>query len=113
MTDRYARRPAAFDPPRSLRENAGRFVAPGRCVAQEPAQSFLSLSKGIPVARRVREATGPFYVDGQEMRSWDTGIPQNSMHLMLNTWFPNWLDGRRPKKTTYTYVDSVGYTAQP
>lgn len=54
-----------------------------------------------------------FYVDGQEMRSWDTGIPQTSMHLMLNTWFPNWLDGRRPKKTTYTYVDSIGYTAQP
>jgi hypothetical protein len=35
------------------------------------------------------------------------------MHLMLNTWFPTWLDGRRPKKTAYTYVDSIGYVAQP
>jgi len=54
-----------------------------------------------------------FYVDGQKMKAWNTGIPRTSMHLMLNTWFPTWLDGRRPKKTAYTYVDSISYTAQP
>ncbi len=32
---------------------------------------------------------------------------------MLNTWFPSWLDGRRPKKTAHTYVDSINYTVQP
>ena len=59
------------------------------------------------------EASVAFYADGTEMVRWDTGLPQTSMHLMVNTWFPRWLDGRRPKKTVYTLVDSVGYTAQP
>jgi beta-glucanase (GH16 family) len=54
-----------------------------------------------------------FYVDGIEMRSWDTGLPQTSMHLMVNSWFPRWLEGRRPKKTAYTYVDWIGYQAPP
>ncbi len=54
-----------------------------------------------------------FFVDGKEMRSWNTGIPQTSMHLMVNSWFPNWLEGKRPKKTTHTYVDSMGYVSQP
>jgi beta-glucanase (GH16 family) len=52
-------------------------------------------------------ASVTFYVDGVNMSSWDTGVPQTSMHLMLNSWFPSWLGGKRPKKTTYTYVDST------
>jgi endo-1,3-1,4-beta-glycanase ExoK len=59
------------------------------------------------------QASVTFYADGIEMRSWDTGIPQTSMHLMVNSWFPKWLDGRRPKKTAFTYVDWVGYESQP
>jgi endo-1,3-1,4-beta-glycanase ExoK len=54
-----------------------------------------------------------FIVDGVEMRTWDTGIPQTTMHLMVNSWFPSWLEGRRPKKTAYTYVDRISYTPQP
>jgi endo-1,3-1,4-beta-glycanase ExoK len=54
-----------------------------------------------------------FYVDGIKMRTWDTGIPQTSMHLMVNSWFPTWLEGRRPKKTAYTYVDWISYEAPP
>jgi beta-glucanase (GH16 family) len=54
-----------------------------------------------------------FYVIGIEMRSWDAGIPQTSMHLMVNSWFPRWLEGRRPKKTAFTYVDFIGYQAPP
>ena len=54
-----------------------------------------------------------FYVIGIEMRSWDAGIPQTSMHLMVNSWFPGWLEGRRPKKTAFTYVDWIGYQAPP
>lgn len=54
-----------------------------------------------------------FYVDGVEMRTWDTGIPQTSMHLMVNSWFPSWLEGKRPKKNAYTYVDWISYEAQP
>lgn len=30
-------------------------------------------------------ASVTFYVDGQEMRTWNTGIPRASMYLMLNT----------------------------
>ena len=54
-----------------------------------------------------------FYVIGIEMRSWDAGIPQTSMHLMVNSWFPRRLEGRRPKKTAFTYVDFIGYQAPP
>ena len=54
-----------------------------------------------------------FYVDGQPMKTWNDGIPQTSMHLMLNSWFPVWLDGRKPKKTTYTYVDHIDFVARP
>lgn len=54
-----------------------------------------------------------FYVDDQPMKTWNDGIPQTSMHLMLNSWFPVWLDGRRPKKTTYTYVDRIDFVARP
>ena len=45
-----------------------------------------------------------FYADGQYIEYWDTGVPQTSMHLMLNSWFPVWLDGRRPKKNTYDFA---------
>jgi endo-1,3-1,4-beta-glycanase ExoK len=47
------------------------------------------------------------------MHYWDTDVPQTSMHLMLNSYFPRWLDGRRPKKTAYTYVDWIDFVAQP
>ena len=52
-----------------------------------------------------------FFVDGLEMRSWDAGVPQTSMHLMVNSWFPAWLEGRKPKKTAYTYVDWMDYSS--
>ena len=35
------------------------------------------------------------------------------MHLMVNSWFPTWLEGKRPKKTAYTYVDWISYEPQP
>ncbi len=53
-----------------------------------------------------------FYVDGQAMKTWSGGVPTTSMHLMVNTWFPSWLEGRKQKKTVYTYVDSIQYTQQ-
>ncbi|HEX2740842.1 MAG TPA: glycoside hydrolase family 16 protein [Rubrobacter sp.] len=59
------------------------------------------------------QASVTFYVDGSKMSSWNTGIPQTSMHLMLNSWFPNWLESRKPKKTTYTYVDRISFSVQP
>lgn len=50
-----------------------------------------------------------FYADGQLMKTWTDDLPRTSMHLMLNTWFPTWLEGRRPKKTVHTYVDWIRY----
>jgi hypothetical protein len=35
------------------------------------------------------------------------------MHLMVNSWFPAWLEGRKPKKTAYTYVDRMDYSSLP
>ena len=52
-----------------------------------------------------------FYVDGRPMRTWDTGVPQTSMHLMVNTWYPTWLSGRKPKKTVYTQVDWIRFVS--
>jgi licheninase len=54
-----------------------------------------------------------FYVDGQPTRTWSDGIPQTSMHLMLNTWFPSWLEVRKLKKTAHTYVNWIGYATRP
>lgn len=34
------------------------------------------------------------------------------MHLMLNSWFPTWLNAKRLKKTTYTYVDRIDFAAR-
>lgn len=53
-----------------------------------------------------------FYVDGRPMKTWNDGIPQTSMHLMLNSWFPTWLNAKRPKKTTYTYVDRIDFATR-
>jgi beta-glucanase (GH16 family) len=53
-----------------------------------------------------------FYADGKAMKRWDSGIPQTSMHLMVNTWFPTWLHPKRPNKTVYTLVDYLGYQQQ-
>jgi beta-glucanase (GH16 family) len=53
-----------------------------------------------------------FYVDGRLMKEWTDGIPQTSMHLMVNAWFPSWLGGKKPRKDAYLYVDSIGYTQQ-
>ena len=54
-----------------------------------------------------------FVVDGVAMRAWETGIPQTSMHLMVNSWFPAWLEGKRPKKTAYSYVNWIEYQPLP
>lgn len=53
-----------------------------------------------------------FYADGRAMKRWDSGLPQTSMHLMVNTWYPTWLNPKRPNKTVYTLVDHIGYQQQ-
>lgn len=53
-----------------------------------------------------------FYADGRPIKTWNDGIPQTSMHLMVNSWFPTWLNGKRSKKTAYTSIDHIGFVAQ-
>ena len=57
------------------------------------------------------KASVVFYADGRPRKSWDTGIPNTPMHLMVNSWFPTWLEGRKPKKTVYTQIDRIRYDA--
>ena len=53
-----------------------------------------------------------FYVDGQPMKTWTDGLPQNSMRIYVNAWFPTWLDGKKPRSDKFLYVDSIGYAQQ-
>ena len=53
-----------------------------------------------------------FYADGVLMKEWTDGLPQTSMHLYVNAWFPTWLEGRKPNKDKYVLVDSVQHLQQ-
>lgn len=50
-----------------------------------------------------------FYVDGEPMQEYKGGLPEESMKLYVNTWFPTWLDGEEPDSDRYTYVDWIEY----
>ncbi|QIN82182.1 family 16 glycosylhydrolase [Rubrobacter tropicus] len=51
-----------------------------------------------------------FYVDGKLMKTFNTGLPQNTMYLYTNTWFPTWLDGKKPRRDSYVLVDWIRHT---
>lgn len=53
-----------------------------------------------------------FYADGQLMKEWTDGLPQNSMRLYVNAWFPTWLQGREPRTDKFVYVDSIRHVQQ-
>ncbi len=48
-----------------------------------------------------------FYVDGALLHSFDKGLPEESMKLYVNSWFPTWLSGKKPATDSYTYVDWI------
>jgi beta-glucanase (GH16 family) len=50
-----------------------------------------------------------FYVDGELMAVYTDGLPNDSMKLLVNTWFPSWLPGTAPTATRYTRVDWIDY----
>jgi hypothetical protein len=50
-----------------------------------------------------------FYTDGELLQRFEDGLPQNTMHLMINAWFPRWLKGRQPRHDARLYVDYVSY----
>lgn len=51
-----------------------------------------------------------FYVDGRPRKTWNDGLPSNSMHLMVNAWFPSWLSGRKPRTDKLLLVDQIEHT---
>ncbi len=50
-----------------------------------------------------------FYVDGNLLQTFDSGLPDEPMYLMLNAWFPTWLDGEKPQEESTVLVDWIKY----
>ena len=50
-----------------------------------------------------------FYVDGNLQQTWTDGVPDASMKLLVNTWFPSWLEGLPPLTNRFTRVDWISY----
>jgi hypothetical protein len=43
------------------------------------------------------------------MQTWTQGLPNDSMKLLVNTWFPSWLEGLLPLTNSFTRVDWISY----
>ncbi len=50
-----------------------------------------------------------FYVEGELLQSFGSGLPEEPMHLMLNAWFPDWLEAEKPLENTTLLVDWIKY----
>lgn len=50
-----------------------------------------------------------FYVDGQWQQTWVSGYSHEPMRLMLNLWYPQWLEGVAPLKTEKLYLEWIRY----
>lgn len=53
-----------------------------------------------------------FYADGVLMKEWNDGLPQSSMRIYANAWYPNWLDGRKPNRDKFVLIDSIQHLQQ-
>ncbi len=50
-----------------------------------------------------------FFVDNQLMESYSSGLPTESMKLLINTWYPSWLSGASPSDDVFTCIDWIQY----
>jgi hypothetical protein len=50
-----------------------------------------------------------FYVDDALISGWTDGFPKGKMRLMINSWYPDWLDGIAVKEDQNLLVDWVRY----
>lgn len=48
-----------------------------------------------------------FSVDGRLLHTFEDGLPGDSMKLMVNAWYPDWLPGKKPGQDAHTYVDRI------
>ena len=51
-----------------------------------------------------------FYVDGKLMKLWTHSLPRDQMRLIANTWYPNWLGGKKPGTSRFTRIDWIRYS---
>ncbi len=50
-----------------------------------------------------------FYVDGELIINFDDWLTDTPMKLMINSWFPVWLEGIKPENDAVTLVDWIKY----
>ncbi len=48
-----------------------------------------------------------FYVDGEPMKEYKGGLPEERMKLYINIWFPTWLSGEEPPSDRHAYVEWI------
>ena len=50
-----------------------------------------------------------FFINDELIKSWKDGYSKEPMRLMINSWFPRWLDGEKHKNDTFLKVDWIRY----
>jgi len=50
-----------------------------------------------------------FYINGLLYKSFNGGLTDKPMKLMINSWFPDWLDGLKPETDAVTRVEWIKY----
>lgn len=53
--------------------------------------------------------TVSYYLDDEFVLRWDRGVPDRAMHLLINAWFPDWLEGIQPEEEKILSVDYIRY----
>ncbi|CAM3883071.1 glycoside hydrolase family 16 protein [Alkalicoccus chagannorensis] len=48
-----------------------------------------------------------FYLEGELLAAWEDGYPHEDMPLMINAWYPAWLEGNSTEEDTYLELDWV------
>ncbi len=50
-----------------------------------------------------------FYVDGKLFQAWRGGITDQPMKLLLNVWYPTWLEGKPPAADQFLFADWISW----
>lgn len=48
-----------------------------------------------------------FHIDSRPVKTFRTGIPDKPMNLYVNAWYPEWLEGEKPKEDRRVLVDHI------
>lgn len=54
-----------------------------------------------------RETGLSFYVDGKWLKTWNSGYSHNPMYLMVNTWYPKWLEAENTQKAENLLIEWI------